>query len=212
MLLKVKRTKQTYSYTPFYDDMHVSFDLELADGHIRIGENYILASPDYVSPDTSRKGFLHSKLGPTKDSHPSRVPLVATLRIFDDANLDVTAPVMLREHRKNPPAESITGHGFVVGLAVLRPQINEYLPEVQFGVWLPSKSYGLLLDQVRRRNFPTSVSFFPETNDERGTVGLSYGGAEKGRMDWILETSEENPNFFFLREFSMHFQSDSSVS
>lgn len=207
MLFKVKRTKQTYSYTPFYDGVGVSFDLELADSHIRIGKNHILASPDYVSPDASRKGFLHSKLGLTQDSHSNRIPLKATLQIFDDANLDETAPVMLSEYRKNPRPKSITGRGFVVGLAVLRPQINEYLPEVQFGVWLPSKSHGFLLDQVSQRHFPASVSFFPETNDSRGTVGLSYGGAEGG-MDWILETTETSPNFFFLREFSMHFQSD----
>jgi hypothetical protein len=184
--------------------------LELANGHIRIGEKYVLASSDYVPPSPSRKGFLHATLGSGQNPPSSKILLKATLRIFNDAELEKTAPMMLRVYRNNPQCQYISGSEFVLGVAVLRPQIDEYLPEVQFGVWLPSKSYEFLFDRISARNFPTAVDLDPKTSDPKGSVGFSYGGGADRGMDWVLETSEGTPSYFFLQEFSMHFESGAS--
>jgi hypothetical protein len=172
MIFNILKITQTYSYSQYEDGLRTSFEVGVADEDnscIEIGETCIVSSPNN----------FHAR---------DKTRAEVSVTFYDIANLEETAPPIIHERlraTKDP----------VIGVASFHPELvdDEYSspPMVIFSVWLSSKGYTHLLEQLRDKNFPTKIRFGLVTSLRDDDEGLSYGRGSDGRHKiWKLKPEE----------------------
>lgn len=151
MFFNILEVNQYYTYSSIEDSLGITFKLSLSgNDYIEIGQEYVVAS--------SNKQWL------MKDKKFAN----ASVTFYDILSIERTAPEIVRKLLQSDKEVIGTG-GFH---EETESDFETYPANLYFSIWLSSKSYRHLTEQLLYKNIPSDVAIFVE--------GLKYGWEPDG--------------------------------